>query len=318
MSTSTPTPAPALPPVYSETRKNELSALLNAKLKEMRVKRAFNPKKWIEQKCTMLNDYMCKAGLKACTVSVSGGIDSAVMYGLCVIASKQPGSPIQRVVGVAQPIHSTASIWERALELPAAFGGEVITVDQTAIHTQLDGLVSSALGVTSKPFASGQLRSYMRTPVGYYVAQLLSQEGTPAIVMGTGNQDEDGYLMYYCKAGDGVVDVQLIADLHKSEVFVVAREIGVPASILAAPPSADLWEGQTDEDELGMSYDFVELYVGCMMLSPLEKANFMAELDKESAALFMELGKKANDIHRRNSHKAGGPKNLNIMPVLNL
>lgn len=315
---STLPPTPATTPVFTETRRNELSALLNAKLSLMRAMRAFNPNKWIEQKCTMLNDYMRKAGLKACTISVSGGIDSAVMYALCVVASKQPGSPIQRVVGVAQPIHSTESIWRRALELPAAFGGEVITVDQTALHTQLDTIVSSAMGVTSKPFASGQLRSYMRTPVGYYVAQLLSQEGTPAIVMGTGNQDEDGYLMYYCKAGDGVVDVQLIADLHKSEVFVVARELGVPASILAAPPSADLWEGQTDEDELGMSYDFVELYVGWKMLSPVERAKFMAELDKESAALFMDLGAKADVIHRRNSHKAGGPKNLNIMPVLNL
>ena len=111
------------------------------------------------------------------------------------IASKQPGSPIQRIVGVAQPIHSTESIWKRALELQPAFGGEVITVDQTALHSQLDTLVSGAMGVKSKPFASGQLRSYMRTPVGYYVAQLLSQEGLPAIVMGTGNQDEDGYLM---------------------------------------------------------------------------------------------------------------------------
>ena len=304
--------------IYPETRKNELTVLLNAKLLVMRAKRAFNPKEWIKQKSAMLNEYMRKAGLKACTISVSGGIDSAVMYGLCTIASNIPGSPIQRVVGVAQPIHSTASIWRRALELAPIFGGEVITVDQTTLHTQLDALVTSAMNITSKPFASGQLRSYMRTPVGYYVAQLLSQEGTPAIVMGTGNQDEDGYLMYYCKAGDGVVDVQLIADLHKSEVFEVARELGVPASILAAPPSADLWEGQTDEDELGMSYDFVELYVGWKMLSPLERAKFLAELDEESAALFMELGTKADVIHRRNSHKAGGPKNLNIMPVMSL
>ena len=315
---STPTSTPAAAPVFTETRRNELTAPLNATLTLMRAMRKFVPKEWIEEKCTMLNDYIRKAGLKACAISVSGGVDSAVMYGLCMNASKQPGSPIQRVVGVAQPIHSTASIWKRALELPAAFGGEVITVDQTALHTQLDTLVSNAMGVTSKPFASGQLRSYMRTPVGYYVAQLLSQEGTPAIVMGTGNQDEDGYLMYYCKAGDGVVDVQLIADLHKSEVFVVARELGVPASILAAPPSADLWEGQTDEDELGMSYDFVELYIEWKMLSPVKRAKFMAELDKESAALFMELGAKADVIHRRNSHKAGGPKNLNIMPVLSL
>ena len=181
--------------VWTEIRPNGLTPKLNEKLLSFRAKRNFNVKEWVVQKAGMLNDYMRKAGLKACTISVSGGVDSAVMYGLCSIASKQPGSPIQRVVGVAQPIHSTASIWRRALELTPAFGGEVITVDQTALHSTLDGLVSTALGVTSKPFASGQLRSYMRTPVGYYVAQLLSQEGTPAIVMGTGNQDEDGYLM---------------------------------------------------------------------------------------------------------------------------
>jgi NAD+ synthase (glutamine-hydrolysing) len=55
-------------------------------------------------------------------------------------------------------------------------------------------------------------------------------------------------LCYFCKAGDGVVDVQLIADLHKSEVFAVGRALNVPQQILSAAPSADLWEGQTDED----------------------------------------------------------------------
>jgi len=305
-------------PVWTEIRSNGLTAQLDAKLKEVRAKRGFNPKEWVQQKAAMLNTYMRDCNLKACTVSVSGGVDSAVMYGLVTIAAKQLGSPIQRVVGVAQPIHSTASIWRRALELQPAFGGEIITVDQTALHSQLDALVTGAMGVSSKPFASGQLRSYMRTPVGYYVAQLLSQEGLPAIVMATGNQDEDGYLMYYCKAGDGVVDVQLIADLHKSEVFLVAREIGVPPSILAAPPSADLWEGQTDEDELGMSYDFVELYIEYLMLSKEERAKFMGDLDKESAEMLVQLGKKADDVHHRNKHKAGGPKNLNIMSVLDL
>ena len=59
------------------------------------------------------------------------------------------------------------------------------------------------------------------------------------MVMGTGNHDEDGYLGYFCKAGDGVVDVQLIADLHKSEVFKVGALLGVPQSILSSPPSAD-------------------------------------------------------------------------------
>ena len=115
-----------------------------------------------------------------------------------------------------------------------------------------------------------------------------------------------------------MVDVQLIADLHKSEVFLVAREIGVPASILQAPPSADLWEGQTDEDELGMSYDFVELYIEHLMLPRDERAKFVAGLDQESAELLSSLGKKADEVHRRNSHKAGGPRNLNSMPILDL
>jgi hypothetical protein len=53
-----------------------------------------------------------------------------------------------------------------------------------------------------------------------------------------------GYLLYFCKAGDGTVDLQLIWDLHKSEVFAVGAYLGVPESILVAPPSADLWEGQ--------------------------------------------------------------------------
>lgn len=108
------------------------------------------------------------------------------------------------------------------------------------------------------------MRSYLRTPVNYFVAQLLGQEGYRCIVLGTGNFDEDGYVMvmvvvvmrrylcYFCKAGDGVVDVQVIADLHKSEVFQVARHLNIVKSILNAPPSADLWEGQTDEEELGM------------------------------------------------------------------
>eukprot|EP00957_Ditylum_brightwellii_P197159 15021551-Ditylum_brightwellii.AAC.1 len=88
--------------------------------------------------------------------------------------------------------------------------------------------------------------------------------------MGTGNQDEDGYLAYFCKAGDGVVDVQLISDLHKSEVYTVSKALGVPEATVVAPPSADLWDGQTDEDELGFTYDFIELFTGAYL--PLDEA----------------------------------------------
>lgn len=124
----------------------------------------------------------------------------------------------------------------------------------------------------------------MKTPVAYFVAQLLSQEGTPCIVMGTGNQDEDGYLAYFCKAGDGVVDVQLISDLHKSEVFKVGAVIGVPEDTLNAPPSADLWEGQTDEGEMGFSYDQVspEMMLFCCRFLWLKSCERMQESGNRS------------------------------------
>ena len=247
-------------------------------------------------------------------VSVSGGIDSAVTYALMLEASKAPNSPIRKAYGIAQPIHSTAKVWQRAYEL-RSLGGTVVTIDQTNLFDQLVAKVGSEAGLKGSQFADGQLRSYMRTPVNYYVAQLLSSSGFPTIVLGTGNYDEDGYLRYFCKAGDGTVDVQLIADLHKSEVFAVARELKVPQSILVAPPTADLWEGQTDEGEMGFSYDFVELYTTWLKYSEAEQQAFLAKLNPEAKAYFTTTGNLARTIHERNAHKASWPINLNVYKV---
>ncbi|EPY26862.1 NAD+ synthase (glutamine-hydrolysing) [Strigomonas culicis] len=151
----------------------------------------------------------------------------------------------------------------------------------------------------------------MRTPPGFYVAQLCSQEGIPSIVMGTGNKDEDFYLGYFCKAGDGVVDVQLISDLHKSEVFQVAAVLGVPLNTRSAAPSADLWEEQTDEDELGFPYDFVELFTGWYRVqTETAKLRFLDTLSAAAREQFERYTKACEDVHRRNAHKLSGPVNL--------
>ena len=152
----------------------------------------------------------------------------------------------------------------------------------------------------------------MRTPCAYYVAQLLTTQGYPTIVMGTGNKDEDGYLAYFCKAGDGVVDVQLIADLHKSEVFRVGEELGVPESILSAAPSADLWDDQTDEDELGFSYDFIELWTSYLDLNENDQKKIKESLSGDALKQFEEWSELAINIHKRNAHKLDSPKNINI------
>lgn len=284
---------------------------LSAKLQEVRAARGFNPEEWVNKKCEMFNAYMKRCGLKGCVVNMSGGIDSAVTGLLAKRASMMEGSPIQKVVAILQPIHSTASIQDRGEELCKAADIEYIRVDQTAVFDLLAPLVEKAAGIENAPaFARGQLRSYMRTPVAYYLCQLLAGQKIPSIVLGTGNYDEDGYLYYFCKPGDGTSDVQLIHDLHKSEVKEVAKYLKCVDSIVVAPPSADLWDGQTDEDELGFPYDFAELYIELLNKDNTEE--WVQSLDEENKAQWLKWKELIDGVHRRNSHKAVWPINIDI------
>lgn len=191
-----------------------------------------------------------------------------------------------------------------------------MTIDQTGIYDQIVDIVDKSSNIKvpeeKKNFPNGQLKSYMRTPINYYVAQKLSACDFPTIVLGTGNKDEDIYLAYFCKAGDGVVDVQLISDLHKSEVFKVGEYLQVPRSILNAPPTADLWEGQTDENELGFSYDFVELLLEYFDMTQHQREEFYKRIEGASDELsyFLDTKLKAEKIHNRNKHKLNFPANL--------
>jgi NAD+ synthase (glutamine-hydrolysing) len=186
-------------------------------------------------------------------------------------------------------------------------GIQLTVIDQTDIHN----MITERFPVEGNVYSKGQLRSYMRTPVNYYAAQLLSQQGYPAVVMGTGNKDEDGYLAYFCKYGDGAVDVQLISDLHKSQVFMVAKEFSVINSILKAKPSDDLWEGHTDEAEMGVSYDFVEFLTGYYFrLSESESDTVRQAFSLEERQVFENSKKRCDDIHKKNLHKLKGVVNL--------
>ena len=290
----------------------KLHGELQRTLETIRLKRNFNPTVWIDQKCKMVNDYMTNSGLTGCVVNLSGGIDSAVALGLTKRSSQLPGSSIKKILAISQPIHSSDWAFNRANECAKTMGVEMITIDQTFVFDALKALIDNQVGAKGNAFAAGQLKSYMRTPCAYYVAQLLTSQGYPSIVMGTGNKDEDGYLAYFCKAGDGMVDVQLIADLHKSEVFRVGEELGVPQSILTAPPSADLWDDQTNDNELGFSYDFIELWTNYLDLSEDKQKEIKRDLSNDALKQFEEWGQLAINIHKRNEHKFDSPKNIDI------
>jgi NAD+ synthase (glutamine-hydrolysing) len=265
----------------------------------------FAPSEWIKNKCKRFNEYLIEHNLSGAVVSVSGGIDSAVTLALLHYTMRLPDSQLKKITALNQPIHSSAWALDRSIELCKKFDIELTVIDQTDIHT----MITERFPIDGTTFSKGQLRSYMRTPTNYYAAQLLSQQGYPAIVVGTGNKDEDGYLAYFCKYGDGAVDIQLISDLHKSQVFSVGQELGVPDSILQAKPSADLWEGHTDEDELGVSYDFVEFYTGYYLNLPYEEQVRLRE-SLSSMEEFTTCKKICENIHKRNAHKFGGVVNI--------
>ena len=299
------------PPKVDDGHKFEPASTIDGYLKIYRTSRAFNASVWADQKCTKFNDYLKQHGLSGAVVAVSGGVDSACTLSLLKHTMGLPGSVLKKVLAINQPIHSSDWALNRSKELCEAMGVECVVVDQTENHAALVKKVDEQVKITGNSFSTGQLRSYMRTPVSYYAAQVLSQEGNPAIVMGTGNQDEDGYLAYFCKYGDGAVDIQLISDLHKSEVFTVSKHLGVPASILEAPPSADLWDGQEDEKELGFTYDFIELFTGYYLpLEESDKAKFLEALDENEREQFLKNKEACEKIHNKNKHKLVGIVNL--------
>lgn len=296
---------------------------LQKHLQHYRSLRNFKVDEWLNKKANSLNEYMTKHNLSSCVVGCSGGIDSSVTLGICKYAQSMEGSPIKHVVPVLMPMDVEKESYHRAVELCNKYSvlPMIISIGTVAERIKQDMSIRMRTWLVTEDnkkhndtignFAFGQLQSYLRTPHLYFVAQIMSEKGFPAIVMGTGNKDEDGFLAYFCKAGDGVVDVQLISDLHKSDVFNVGRFLNLPESILKAQPTADLWDGQTDEDEMGVSYDFVELFTGYFMnLSEPDLIKFRESLSKEALEEFTKNGKICSDIHSRNKHKLNGIVNL--------
>ncbi|MCC6643439.1 NAD(+) synthase [Candidatus Peregrinibacteria bacterium] len=295
---------------HTEHTLMNLSAELLEVLSKLRARRAFNVENYVRVKAEYLNQYMLAAGLKACVIAVSGGIDSAVTLALVHHASKLPNSPIQKIVPVTLPIFKPVfttnqdGATDRATEVIKKFGLEPHVIELTKPFLAMKESVDNAIGVKGEGWASGQLVSYMRTPAYYYVTSLMSQSELPSIVCGTTNRDEGCYLGYFGKASDGMVDVQLISDLHKSEVRKVAAYLGVPDSILKVVPTGDMFDGRIDEEVFGASYDFVELF---LLLKALEKeADRKAYLDglsEQSAEQYSVLSGRLEDLHRFNGHK---------------
>lgn len=193
-----------------------------------------------------LRDRVTEAGATRLVLGLSGGVDSAVV---CALAARAfgPGN----VIAAIMPIHSPAQDLEDAEIVARAFDVSPITLDLVPAYQAIFAAIPGS-GVpkdAGNQLARSNVKPRIRMTALYYLAQ--SHGG---LVVGTGNRIELG-IGYFTKYGDGGVDLLPIGDLSKSEVRAMALELGVPASVIAKPPSAGLWYGQTDEADIGLTYD---------------------------------------------------------------
>lgn len=192
-----------------------------------------------------------EAGAKGIAVGLSGGIDSAVVAGLAKEAFPD------EVLGVIMPCHSLPKDREDALLVAATFSIPVVTVDLGPVWDLLLTTIDAAAppdGGERVALARANVKPRLRMIALYYLA---SQRNY--LVAGTGNRVELS-IGYFTKYGDGGVDLLPIGNLVKRQVQELARELGVPEAVIARPPSAGLWEGQTDEAEMGLTYEELDRY----------------------------------------------------------
>ena len=232
------------------------------------------------------------AGARTVVLGLSGGVDSAVVCGLC---AKALGA--ERVVGVIMPSSSNPDDAVQAAKVATAFGVRTLTVDLTSISRTFHASMPTESAMTAlgmhpdddgaagrAGLATANVRPRLRMTTLYYVANLVS-----GMVVGTGNKSE-AMIGYFTKYGDGGVDMFPIIDLFKHEVRAVAAEIGVPQSVIDRPPSAGLWEGQTDETEIGMTYEQLD-------------AALAAVVSGDTSGIEPAVLERVQGLHNRSAHK---------------
>ncbi|MFA6358278.1 MAG: NAD(+) synthase [Candidatus Omnitrophota bacterium] len=176
---------------------------------------------------------------KGIVLGLSGGIDSAVVAALCKEAVGQ-----NNLLVLFLPCKSNPQDLKDAKLVASQLKLKSKLVDLSCVYSDLLKLLP-----LSGSLARSNLKPRLRMSILYYFANKLNY-----LVCGTGNKSE---LMvgYFTKYGDGGVDILPIADLFKRQVRKLAQELAIPEAIIVKPPTAGLWRGQTDEGEMGITYD---------------------------------------------------------------
>ncbi|PIQ90357.1 MAG: NAD(+) synthetase [Candidatus Omnitrophica bacterium CG11_big_fil_rev_8_21_14_0_20_41_12] len=179
------------------------------------------------------------SGAKGIVMGLSGGIDSAVIAALCKEAVSR-----NNLLVLFMPCNSHAQDLKDARLVARKLKVRSKLVDLSSVYNDFLKILPQAGGL-----ARSNLKPRLRMSTLYYFANKLNY-----LVCGTGNKSEL-LVGYFTKYGDGGVDILPIADLFKRQVRKLAQELKIPENIIIKPPTAGLWQGQTDEGEMGITYN---------------------------------------------------------------
>jgi len=209
-----------------------------------------NTEQLAEKLILWIRDKVLAAGCKGVVVGISGGLDSSVLAVLCHHAFPQS------MVGLLMPCYSSQEDVEHARTMVSKFSIPIKTVVlDTVFDTLLKALPDDRVDPSISRLAEGNLKARLRMLTLYYFANQLKY-----MVAGSGNRSELS-IGYFTKYGDGGVDILPLGGLVKGQVKELGSFLGIPQEIIDKPPSAGLWQGQTDEGELGLSYDELDRYL---------------------------------------------------------
>jgi NAD+ synthase len=239
---------------------------------------------WLQQRAT-------EAGARGFVVGLSGGVDSAVVARLC-----QAAAPAN-VLGVILPCHGDPDDDAHArlaadhfripavrIDLAPVYDVFVEDLAYAADHLPEDQAAAPPADDLRARVPMANVKPRLRMATLYFLANTMNY-----LVAGTGNRSELA-IGYFTKYGDGGVDLLPIGQLLKSEVRETARELGVPDAIVDKAPSAGLWPGQLDEEDMGFTYDELERY-----------------LTKGAGAVAPALAMRIERLTRQTEHKRAVP-----------
>jgi NAD+ synthase len=226
-----------------------------------------------------------KAGAAGILVGLSGGIDSAVV---AVLAKKAMGD---HVLGLVLPCHSLFEDEQDAVLLAERFEIRCEKLDLSPVYESFLQLLPGG-----GDMCRANLKPRLRMTALYYYANKWNY-----LVAGTGNKSER-LMGYFTKHGDGGVDLLPIGDLTKTQVRKLAEQLKIPSRIIDRPPSAGLWAGQTDEEDMNIRYEELD-----NIINSLEK--------KKETKLSRARVSYVKGMIARSRHKRGVPPVFHLLSV---